>query len=315
MDLLLGIAGLLLGAVVCGWLAGRAGRLRPRAGRWFGRAVAGAVAAALTLGAGLAVFGSYRLDHPAAAAAPSVAVPSMPARLARGEHLANLCTACHATAEQPPLDGGAQSLLGPLATLYAPNLTPAGPLRDWSDGEVIRAVRDGVDRDGRSLLLMPAANFHTMSDDDVQALVAYLRSQPAVPHDVPPRQVHLPGALLSAVGGLPLAAQPPTVGPVTAPPAAVTPAYGEYLLTISGCRACHGPDLTGGTSRVLPHGPSLVALVPHWSTEQFVSTIRSGRDPNGVQLPPELMPWPSLSATWSDDELRSIDAYIRSLSR
>lgn len=158
---------------------------------------------------------------------------------------------------------------------------------------------------------MPAETLHLMSDDDVQSLVAYLRSQPPVARAAMPTQLHLLGAVLGAVGALPMTAQMPTTVPVAAPPPAVTPAYGEYLLNISGCRTCHGQSLTGGTNSFVPRGPSLVALVPTWSTEQFVNTIRTGKDPYGVQLPRDMMPWPQFSATWSDAELRAIDAYIR----
>lgn len=161
---------------------------------------------------------------------------------------------------------------------------------------------------------MPADNFHVMSDDDAQSLVVYLHSQAPVTHDSPPTQLHLLGAVLGAFGVLPMTAQTPTSGPIVAPPQAVTPAYGEYLLNVSGCRTCHGQALTGGTNTFVPRGPSLVALVPTWSTDQFVNTIRTGKDPYGVQLPPDMMPWPQLSATWSDAELMAIDAYIRSLS-
>ncbi len=197
--------------------------------------------------------------------------------------------------------------------MYAPNLTPAGPLADWSDGDIARAVRDRVARDGRSLLIMPADTFHRMSDEDVESLVAYLRAQPPVAHTAVATELHLPGAVVGAFGALPMTAQTPTTAPVVAPPQGVTPAYGEYLVNISGCRTCHGQNLTGGTNTFVPRGPSLVAIVPNWSTDQFVNTIRTGKDPSGVQLPPEMMPWPQFSATWSDDELRAIDAYIRNL--
>ena len=112
-----------------------------------------------------------------------------------------------------------------------------------------------------------------------------------------------------------MSAQPPTNGVVAPPPPDRSAAHGEYLVNLSGCRVCHGANLTGGTNSFAPRGPSLVALVPTWSSDQFVNTLRTGTDPHGLQLPPELMPWPALSATWSDDELLAIDAYIRGLSQ
>lgn len=160
---------------------------------------------------------------------------------------------------------------------------------------------------------MPAETFHVISDEDVQSLLAYPRAQSPVAHNAVPTQLHLLGAVLGTAGVLPMTAQTPTTAPVVSPPPALTPAYGEYRLNISGCRTCHGQSLTGGTNTFVPRGPSLVALVPTWSTDLFVNTIRTGTDRYGVQLPPDMMPWPQFSAAWSDDELRAIDAYIRTL--
>ena len=66
----------------------------------------------------------------------------------------------------------------PVGTLYGANLTPAGEIKDWSDGEIIRAIREGVHKTGRSLIIMPSEVFRHLSDVDVQAIVAYfVRSQ------------------------------------------------------------------------------------------------------------------------------------------
>ena len=83
-------------------------------------------------------------------------------------------------------------------------MTPGGPLKDWSDGEIVRAIREGLDRDGRPLLIMPSDAFHHLSDDDVQNLVAYLRSQPAVQHATPARDMNLLGLILVGAGLFPV---------------------------------------------------------------------------------------------------------------
>ena len=260
-----------------------------------------------------ALIGVYRFERPPSVPAATLQVAASPERLARGQHLANLCSEMPRCDAATPTRRRYPGLSRSAGHVVCAEPDPAGPLAGWSDGDIVRAVRDGVAPDGRSLLIMPAQTFHLMSDDDVQSLVAYLRSQPPVVHTAVPTQLHLLGAVLGAFGVLPMTAQTPTTGPVVAPPPAVTPASGEYLLNISGCRTCHGQNLTGGTNTFVPRGPSLVAIVPTWSTDQFVNTIRTGKDPFGVQLPPDMMPWPTFSATWSDDELRAIDAYIRTL--
>jgi len=58
----------------------------------------------------------------------------------------------------------------PLGTLYAPSLTRSGNIQNWTSGEVICAIRDGIHKNGRALLIMPARSYRKMSDDDVQDL-------------------------------------------------------------------------------------------------------------------------------------------------
>ena len=117
---------------------------------------------------------AQRHDNPI----PSVAVAGTPEQVARGAYLVTAfpgCAGCHSSdpsADRPVLDGTLFDDVAALATLYAPNLTPGGRLRDWSDGEIIRAIREGVSRDGRGLVLMPSDEYRHLSDGDVQAIVA-----------------------------------------------------------------------------------------------------------------------------------------------
>ncbi len=244
-----------------------------------------------------------------------------PDRLARGERLANLCASCHSTTGNPPLDGSKVNLLdspdgSSLGTLYAPNLTPAGGIKTWTDGEIIRAIREGVGKDGKPLLLMPSEVFHNMSDEDVTALVGYLRTQRAVDHPTPPRDINFIGILLLGAGQLPTAAQSPITDRVTIPPLGATSEYGRYIVGISGCQACHGADLAGGTPTQHGHptGPNLTVSVTQWSESEFLRTIRTGNNPGGHALNPEMMPWKEFSAAYTDDELKAIYAYIHGLS-
>ena len=92
---------------------------------------------------------------------------------------------------------------------------------------------------------MPSDGFHGMSDADVQAVVAYLRSQPPVARTTPPRRLNVIGTILVGASLFPTAVQPPVVGPVASPPPGVSADYGAYLVQVSG-RSCHGADLAGG---------------------------------------------------------------------
>jgi mono/diheme cytochrome c family protein len=315
------IIGLVLVVLSAGlvFLAARAWRSRRPLVRWPAVIVAGALAIVVALVGVVDLVGVYRLSGPRGDPVPDVKLAASEGQVARGEHLANLCASCHSTTGGLPLDGGRSSLISSpdgsgLGTLYAPNLTPGGVLATWSDAEIIRAIREGIDRNDHALILMPSDKFHAMSDADVQAVVTYLRSQPAVARTTPPRDIDLIGTLLIGAGLFPTAAQAPITQPVAAPPAGTTSAYGRYLVTISGCQSCHGEDFAGGrTGAGPPPGPNLTLIVPRWSEDDFVKTIRTGSDPNGYNLRPE-MPWRQFSAAFSDDELKAIYADLRGLT-
>lgn len=260
--------------------------------------------------------GTYRLlvPHPIPVAAAQVV--ASPAALARGEHLAYLCVGCHSANHQLPLAGGANFFASggpPFGAIYPPNLTPSA-LKNWSDGQIIRAIREGVDNNGRALVIMPSQHLHAMSDEDVRSLVAYLRAQPAVPSTFPETQLNLLGAIAVGAGMFPTSVQPAITTVVTAPPIGPTPEYGRYAVTFSGCTECHGANLTGGNpAGFAPVGPNLRQIVGTWQQADFLRFFRTGVDPNGRRVDPEEMPWTEFGAAFTDPELTAIYAYIRSL--
>lgn len=311
---------LLLGlAVLCGWLLTRAWHVRRAVVRWPLSLLAGLLTVLLLLIAGVAALGMVKMYAPQPNKVASITVGADPQMISRGQRLAGMCVECHSSTGQQPLDGSKANMLDggpPAGTFYAPNLTPGGPLKDWSDGEIVRAIREGVHKDGRALLIMPSMAFHGMSDADAQALVAYLRSQPVVQRDVPPMAPNILAALFVGSGMFPTSAQTPITGPIVAPQRAVSAEYGGYLVNgIGGCRDCHGQDLGGHVNSGptdAPTAPNLRGTAGAWSTEDFVKTIRTGINPQGHQLSPD-MPVKDVSAAFEDDELAAIHAYIKSL--
>ena len=119
-----------------------------------------------------------------------------------------------------------------------------------------------------------------LSDDDLQAVIAYLRSQPAAQNETPLESLSLVGLLLVGAGLVP--ETPPVTGTVTAPPRGATAAYGKYVVDYIGCRGCHGENLTGNTG-LGPHGPNLTTVVPKWTQAQFEQYIRGGTNPDMQQ--------------------------------
>ena len=105
--------------------------------------------------------------------------------------------------------------------------------------------------------------------------------------------------------------QPPIVGVVTAPPQGPTVEYGEYIISYQDCRDCHGEALTGGVEgQLAPVGPNL-RVVKGWTQEQFITTLRTGVDPNNHTLSAQ-MPWQALGRM-TDDDLTAMYLYLTSL--
>jgi cytochrome c553 len=307
-----GVLGLLVLVAAFAWLTRRGWRIRRRGWRW--AAIVGAGLLTVVGGSMLIAIlvGFYNLNRRHGNPVAQLTVDVTPGRVARGERLAVLCAECHAADEQPPLEG--KNFLGddapPVGTLYAPNLTPVH-LAGWSDGEIVRAIREGVHREGRSLIIMPSEAFRKFSDEDLYSLVAYLRSQPEIAPDTPPTKLNVVGAFMSLMAPI-LTAQPPVSGPVIAPPEGPTAEYGAYLSSIV-CAFCHGERLRGDAEF---ESPDITRLGPAYSQEAFIRLIRTGERPNGIPVDSARMPWPFLSRFYSeDDELRAIHAHLLSVSQ
>jgi cytochrome c553 len=312
-----GVLALVVLGVVFGWLALCARRAQKPLIKWGGLAVSGLLSLVFTLALFVALVGFYKLSVPPYhSVVADVKVARTPAQVARGERFAFFCARCHSPHETLPLAGQLFTGRGgpPFGTLAAPNLTPAGEINDWSDGEIIRAIREGVHKSGRPLVVMPSDAFHNLSDADVQSIVAYLRSQPAVEPNTPATKLNVLAALLVGAGVFTTAAQAPITQPIVAPIAGATPDYGKYLVSIMACRMCHGENLTGGNPGDENAGPNLALIVPAWSETGFVTTLRTGVDPAGHTLG-DRMPWKAFSAFASDDDLRAMNAYLRGLTR
>jgi hypothetical protein len=110
----------------------------------------------------------------------------------------------------------------PVGSFVSSNLTPAGRVNHYSDGEIFRAIRNGVDADGHWLTVMSYTNAGKLSDDDIQALIAYIRSQPGAGQETvnPPDQLNLLGVIMLGAGMLP-GSKPVFTGVITAPPKAL----------------------------------------------------------------------------------------------
>jgi cytochrome c553 len=187
-------------------------------------------------------------------------------------------------------------------------------LANWSDGEVIRAIREGLHKSGRALIVMPSPVFRQLGDKDVEAIVAYLRSQPAIEPTTPPTSLNILAAFLIGAGLAATSVQPHITQPVLSPPEEISVARGKYLVSIAACSRCHGEQLTGGEGGdpYAPAGPNLRAILTKWNVEDFTRTIRTGIDPYNHTLA-EGMPWKEISAFATDTDLGAIYTYLHGL--
>ena len=245
---------------------------------------------------------------------PAFAAATDSAAIERGRHIASLtCAACHGVAEDLPLAANDTAFIeSPVfATIHPPNLTPGGVLAKYSDGELARAIREGVNRDNRPMLMMPSSAFRGMSDQDLAALIGYMRAQPSITKATKPIAVGPMGGILLALGALPSSLQPAVEGPVPHHPEAPTAEYGAYIAPMYGCTECHGANLhglqPGGPGP--PPGPDIVAVAKQHPLEKFELALRHGVGTSGKQLSTD-MPW-AVYARMNDNEVQALYEYLK----
>lgn len=263
-----------------------------------------------------------------------------PARLERGEYLVRNvagCLFCHSevdtSVEGLPVKAGAAGAGRPFTAedmpwLVASNITSdAGTgAGSWTDDMLARAIREGVGHDGRALFpMMPYHNYRMMSDEDLAAVVTYIRSLPAVSRRHPATEIPFPpGPLINAV-------PEPVTGEVPEPDTSTPERRGRYLATLASCADCHSPrteqgdyiagmDFAGGN--VLKYEgarPERAASnltpspngIPYYDEHLFIEVIRTGRA-RARQIS-DVMPWGHYR-DMTDEDLKAIFAFLRTLA-
>ena len=285
--------------------------------RWVFISLGGLVALVLVVAGGLYAMSARRLGatHNVPAERELV-IPTDSASIARGARLvaAVPCGQCHGT----DLGGNVFADAGPFALLVGPNLTRGrgGRTPPLTDGEWERAIRHGVRREGTGLIVMPSEAFHAIADDEMAAMIAYLKQLPPVDREVPPTKLRIIGRLVLGAGQLKTAAalipDTPHVAAVDTTPGAE---YGRYLVATGGCQLCHGPSLSGGPARAAGARPAS-NLTPtglgHYSEADFIQVLRTGQRPHGGGVLSDEMPWKAYG-TMSDGALRSMWLYLKTL--
>lgn len=286
----------------------------------------------------LTIVVALRQDLKFEAPYPEIKASKDSAMIARGKYLAYgpaHCANCHGApgsealinkGVEVPLSGGNKFSLA-LGEFYVRNITPDKEtgIGKYTDAEIARELRYGVRPDGTTVL--PFMPFHNVSDEDLTAIISFLRSQQPVKHQVPENTTTLLGKVIKAFL---LKPEGPS-GPV---PKVVkrdtTAAYGKYLaISVANCYGCHtkrdmkgafiGEPFAGGMemgSSVDPDKyyfitpnltPDSTGRLFGWTQEMFVKRFRMGQLQPGTH-----MPWGPFSRM-SDDELKAIYNYLKTV--
>jgi mono/diheme cytochrome c family protein len=292
------------------------------------------------LGAGLVYFFSA---FPKVGPATDLKIELTPEKIARGKYLANhvsVCIDCHSQRDfnyyagpiVPGTEGkGGMEFADAAGTFYPRNITPAA-LGNWTDGEIVRAIVSGVDKDGAALFpMMPYPIANHAAQDDIEAIVAYLRTLPPIQNAVPKSKIKFPLNLIVRTIPQPYHPQP-------RPSASDTLAYGKYMSMIAGCAFCHTPvddkgqplpgmefaggmefkDPMLGTMRSANITPEENTGIGAWDKDYFIGRFKEYADSSRSHIPVAkgeantVMPW-TMYAGMTAEDLSAIYGYLRTV--
>jgi mono/diheme cytochrome c family protein len=310
-----------------------------------GLKITGAVLVVLIAGVGL-LLTYIKIALPDVGKAPKLVVESSPKLVARGKYLANhvmVCMDCHGTRDWSKFSGpmipGREGIGGEIfdqkfgfpGRFTSKNITPAN-LSSWSDGEVFRCITTGVNKDNKALFpIMPYKYYGQLDQEDITAVIAYLRTLPAKESKVEASKADFPfNFILNTIPSKPdFHKRPAPSDPV---------AYGKYMITAAGCIECHtkqeqgkvvGEPFAGGFEFNFGNGKILRSpnITPHetgiadWSRESFINRFRMYADTGYVHPDVDIakgefqtvMPW-TMYAGMTSEDLGAIYDYLQTVA-
>jgi len=276
---------------------------------------------------------------------PEIKVEITIEKMERGNYLANhvmLCMDCHSTRDwslfSGPMISGTEGKggetfdqkLGFPGKYIAPNITPFR-LKNWTDGEIFRAVTSGVSKDGRALFpIMPHHLYGQLDKNDIESVIAYIRSLKPIENETEISSSDFPMNFI--INTIP---KKPSFSKIPQQSDKIN--YGKYMITAAGCIDCHtksdkgefvGELYAGGFEFKLQDGsivrsanltPDKTTGLGNWTSEQFINRFKMYVDSSYVnqKVTPgrfqTVMPWTMFSGMNKAD-LEAIFAYLQSLS-
>ena len=289
--------------------------------KWVGIVLGSLIGLVLIAGFVLYSTGNAQLNKTYDFAPSNITIPTDQASIEFGKHRAEtLCESCHGK------DLSGDNLLNDpmMGRLDAPNLTAGegGIGREFSsDEDYVRAIRHGIDPAGKPIFMPAVTSTSQLSDEDLGAIIAYLKTIPPVDNVTAGQQLKPLAKILMGAGQFPKLPAEVVNHEIhlTAPARGVSVEYGNYLVSTNDCRECHGQNLAGAeypdptvyliTPNVTPGGE-----IGFWPEDAFIKAIRTGVTPSGHQLNADHMPWETYKL-FTDDELKAIYVYLQSLPK
>lgn len=284
--------------------------------------------------------GVFFTINPSIGKVAEIQLPTDPARIEHGKYMAehvSMCIDCHSQRDwtvwgAPTIEdsrgAGGEEFKGEFGVLYAPNITPAG-IGDYTDQQLYLAVTAGISPKKGSLFpLMPYHNYGKMDINDIEDILAYIRTLPSKNSEPKASKLAFPLNLI-------VRTMPTTPHHQTKPPVTDSVKYGEYLLNAAACAECHTPKakgqpvegytLAGGFKIDTPAGPVTSAnLTPHesglkgWTKERFIQRFKGAQQPHnrGDKIAdgqvPTVMPWCAYSGM-TEQDLGALYDYLQTV--
>ncbi len=275
---------------------------------------------------------------------PEITIDRTADRIERGKYLANnvmVCIDCHSSRDWskfagPPIEGSYgkggevfDQKFGFPGKFVASNITPAN-LKNWTDGEIFRAITAGVGKDGRALFpIMPHISYGQLDEEDIKSVIAYIRTLEPIENKTDASEADFPMNFI--INTIP---QKPNFSKI--PPKSDRIAYGKYLVTAASCNDCHtkqekgkfvGAPFAGGFEFKFPDGSVVTSanITPHptgignWTEEKFIARFKNYTDSSYVSpiiKPGEfqsMMPW-TMYAGMTNEDLSAIYQYLKTLT-
>lgn len=266
-------------------------------------------------------------------------ITSTPERVEKGRQLsAMLCNGCHLNPNTGKLTGRKMDEVSMFGAVYSRNITndPEHGIGKYTDGQLAYLLRTGIRPDGRFLPVM--AKLQKMSDEDLQSIVAFLRSDNAWVQADKTENVNSKYSFLTKfLTNMKMIKPMPFYKSIPEPDTTNAVKWGEYIsLYRVECYTCHSADFTtddfinpekskgffgGGNKFENPDGSKIYSRnltmdeetgIGRWTEEEFIKAVKTGIVPNGQPaLRTPMVPFVYLS----DSEVKAIYAYLKTVPK